>query len=422
MKKAIIVVMCLTFAVALSAQNNKKVAVLGPICRDGSVNTFFAQIVRGTMENVISATDEYQAYDRTAFDKILEEHHFQRSGAVNDADIKQMGVMAGADFILVPEVSAYEGYLSVIVKILNVETGRYDKSANEIVEMNPPIVKKVCGEMAKKMFGVSDVSTGQRNGELQLSEGKYVGEYKDGKPHGKGIIYFKANDPYERLSYEGDWIDGKANGEGKMVWKDGEVYDGNWINDTRSGYGTSISSNGMKYEGNWSNDMFNGQGTLFHFDGSKVYAGGFKDGKIEGKGSQFYINGNKCYFGDWKDSVMCGYGVFYNEDGSIRYEGYFENGKANGKGTRYFDNGDKYVGDFRDDEMNGEGTCYYYNGAKIEGNWVDGLRDGPAKYYFPDGTWVKGHYVNDQADGIWVNERGEKVAKYSKGELIRKWD
>ena len=291
MKARVITFLLLTLSMVAMAQ--KKAAVLDPICRDGSVNAFFMQIVRGTMENAISATDEYQAYDRTAFDKIIEEQSFQRSGAVNDSDIKQLGVMAGVDFILVPEVSAYEGYLSVNVKILNIETGRYDKTANEIVEMDPPKVKSVCNEMAQRMFGVANLNTGQRNGELQLSEGRYVGEFLDGKPHGKGTIFFKSDDAANRISYEGDWVNGKKNGKGKMIWKTGEVYEGNWINDGINGQGTMVYSNGGKYEGTYTNSKRNGQGTYYWANGDK-YVGNWKDDKRSGYGIKYFLSG------EWK--------------------------------------------------------------------------------------------------------------------------
>ena len=135
------------------AQEKKTVAVLDPICRDNSVNAFFQQMVRGAMESAVTASDEYEAYDRSAFDMIQKEQAFQRTGAVNDSQIKKMGEMAGVDYVLVSEVSAYEGYLSAIVKILNVTTGKYDKSVDDYSQLNPEAVKKKCNEMASSLFG-----------------------------------------------------------------------------------------------------------------------------------------------------------------------------------------------------------------------------------------------------------------------------
>ncbi len=135
------------------AQDKKTVAVLDPICRDNSVNPFFQQMVRGAMESAVTASTEYEAYDRSAFDMIQKEQAFQRTGAVSDAQIKKMGEMAGVDYVLVSEVSAYEGYLSAVIKILNITTGKYDKSVDDYTQMSPEAVKQKCTELASRIFG-----------------------------------------------------------------------------------------------------------------------------------------------------------------------------------------------------------------------------------------------------------------------------
>lgn len=152
MKKLLIILLSALSLIAF-AQEKKTVAVLDPICRDNSVNPFFQQMVRGAMESAVTASSEYEAYDRSAFDQIQKEQAFQRTGAVNDSQIKQMGEMAGVDYVLVSEVSAYEGYLSAIVKILNVTTGKYDKSVDDYMQLEPAAVKSKCRELATSLFG-----------------------------------------------------------------------------------------------------------------------------------------------------------------------------------------------------------------------------------------------------------------------------
>lgn len=152
MKKLLILLLS-ALSLTAFAQEKKTVAVLDPICRDNSVNPFFKQMVRGAMESAVTASSEYEAYDRSAFDQIQKEQAFQRTGAVNDSQIKQMGEMAGVDYVLVSEVSAYEGYLSTIIKILNVTTGKYDKSTDDYMELEPAAVKSKCREMASSLFG-----------------------------------------------------------------------------------------------------------------------------------------------------------------------------------------------------------------------------------------------------------------------------
>jgi len=158
MKKLFILLLSALSLTAV-AQNKKTVAVLDPICRDNSVNVFFQQMVRGAMESAVTMSNEYEAYDRSAFDQIQKEQAFQRTGAVNDSQIKKMGELAGVDYVLVSEVSAYEGYLSAIIKILNVTTGKYDKSADDFMELKPEAVKNKCREMASSLFGSSPAKT-----------------------------------------------------------------------------------------------------------------------------------------------------------------------------------------------------------------------------------------------------------------------
>ncbi len=150
MKKFLLILLSV-LSLTVFAQK-KTVAVLDPICRDNSVNAFFKHMIRGVMESVVTASYEYEAYDRSALDQIQNEQAFQRSGAVNDSQIRKMGELAGVDYVLVSEVRAYEGYLSAIVKVLNVTTGQYDKSADDYMELKPDAIKIKCEEMASSLF------------------------------------------------------------------------------------------------------------------------------------------------------------------------------------------------------------------------------------------------------------------------------
>lgn len=183
MKKLLITLLS-ALSLTSVAQELKTVAVLDPICRDNSVNPFFQQMVRGAMESAVTASVEYEAYDRSAFDQIQKEQAFQRTGAVSDSQIKQMGEMAGVDYVLVSEVSAYDGYLSAVVKILNVTTGKYDNSKNGLMKLEPETVSTKCDELALSLFGASNnssrttagssaptISISQNN--LELSEDVY---------------------------------------------------------------------------------------------------------------------------------------------------------------------------------------------------------------------------------------------------------
>jgi len=52
----------------------------------------------------------------------------------------------------------------------------------------------------------------------------YMGEFKDGKFHGKGTYYYKAPNKFEGHKYQGIFKDGKAHGEGAYFFNDGVVH------------------------------------------------------------------------------------------------------------------------------------------------------------------------------------------------------
>ena len=287
MKKLLLILLS---ALSLTAVAQKKsVAVLNPICRDNSVNNFYQQIVRGSMESAVTMTDEFVAFDRTAFDKVLEEHKFQQSGAVDDAQIRRMGVYAGVDLVLVTEVSAYDGYISVLVKILNIETGESSRGLSELMEQTPPIVQSSCKELARKVFGIVDFASRTRKGTLSLPEGQYEGEIKNGRPHGKGTLFY--NEEKKRKLYTGDWVNGVQSGEGIIEWKNGTRYEGHIENNKAHGYGVFFYLSGGKYEGYFKDGEPNGFGKRYYAKSGGIDEGFFVDGKCEGRTTHYFSSG-----------------------------------------------------------------------------------------------------------------------------------
>jgi len=55
------------------------------------------------------------------------------------------------------------------------------------------------------------------------SKSVYIGDLKDGKPHGQGIGTWKNG-----VKYVGEWKDGKRHGQGRVTWKNGVKYVGEW--------------------------------------------------------------------------------------------------------------------------------------------------------------------------------------------------
>jgi hypothetical protein len=110
-------------------------------------------------------------------------------------------------------------------------------------------------------------------------KGVYVGEKKDGKRHGQGILTFS-----DGSKYEGEYRDDKKHGRGTETFSDGSKYEGEYRNDKKHGQGTKTFSDGNSYEGEW------------------------KDGEQDGKGEYSWSNGRK-YVGEWKDGFKTGQGT-----------------------------------------------------------------------------------------------------------------
>ena len=77
---------------------------------------------------------------------------------------------------------------------------------------------------------------------------KYTGEFKGGRPHGKGTITW-ANGQ----TYTGDFFQGQMTGYGTLKLTDGSAYTGNFYNGKPHGQGTMNYSDGSVYTGNWVN-------------------------------------------------------------------------------------------------------------------------------------------------------------------------
>jgi len=234
---------------------------------------------------------------------------------------------------------------------------------------------------------------------------KYVGQWKDNKPHGQGTTTTAS-----RTKYVGQWKNGKRHGQGKLIYADGRVKEGIWEygalksaqksptkrgsfppcdHDSHpstwtycegtytwvSGYkkaNVGKMSHGDKYVGEWKDGKLHGKGTYTYPLWSGMHAGGnyvgeFIDNLRHGRGTQTYANGDK-YVGEWKDGNRHGQGTETYASGT-KYVGQWKSGNQHGQGTLTYADGEKYVGGFRDGLHHGNGTITYSNGKTLKGIW-----------------------------------------------------
>lgn len=150
MKTKFILFILLLIAGVASAQV-KKVAILEVVDKTNRIEYSKKLMLRTSLSQAIAQTPGYEVYDRNDIDAIMSEHSFQRSGLVSNDQIKRLGEMTGANYVLVAEaVHAGKGKLFVTAKLLDVETAR--TIITEQLEIDDDHMQKGCEKLAAKMF------------------------------------------------------------------------------------------------------------------------------------------------------------------------------------------------------------------------------------------------------------------------------
>ena len=101
----------------------------------------------------------------------------------------------------------------------------------------------------------------------------YIGQFKEGKRHGKGKLYTNK----DVLVFDGDFVNDKIEINGKSTTEDGEYY----------------------------------------------YIGQFKDGKVNGKGTKYNKEGNIIYEGDYVNDLPDGTGKMIYEEGDYYFINFY---------------------------------------------------------------------------------------------------
>jgi len=130
---------------------------------------------------------------------------------------------------------------------------------------------------------------------------KYIGQAKDGIPHGNGTFEYKETLPMPLLDgsgwtrestkskYVGEFVDGKKHGKGTL-FQEVCYYHGEWSNDEPHGSGAFYpTSHPTIYNthGEVSNGTLNGKGVVLYKNGDE-YTGNFVDGQKHGKGVYYH--------------------------------------------------------------------------------------------------------------------------------------
>lgn len=150
------VTMC---AVAQEQVQSKRIAILETVDKDGTVPYGVKLQLRQSITFAISRTPGYDAYNRVDMSSINGEQTFQRTGMVSDADIKKLGIMTGAAYVLIAEAAPYDDtHIIITANLVDVETAQVESATYPIVsEKEPEAMAESCKKIAQILLNVSGV-------------------------------------------------------------------------------------------------------------------------------------------------------------------------------------------------------------------------------------------------------------------------
>ena len=186
---------------------------------------------------------------------------------------------------------------------------------------------------------------------------KYIGEIKNGKPNGTGVLSSTLG------KYSGEVKNGMKHGQGTYTYKSGRKR----VGEFRKGKPWNVKNydkNG-KIEAEWV------KGIKLKKVGQETGVLYFK--KVNGKYGWFKNGNDKKdwkYIGEIKNGKPNGTGVLSSTFG--KYSGEVKNGMKHGQGTYTYKSGRKRVGEFRKGKP--WNVNNYDKNGKIEAAWVKGIK------------------------------------------------
>ncbi len=157
MKKLLIILLSALSLAAVAQEEVKRIAILETVDRAGDVNLGVKNLLRQSITFGINRVAGYEGYNRVDMAQITGEHNFQRTGYVSDTDIKKLGAMTGAQYVLIAEATNYDAtHILVFANLVDVETGRVTNSSiPKVAGIDPEQMYKDCAEVAKSLLGIT---------------------------------------------------------------------------------------------------------------------------------------------------------------------------------------------------------------------------------------------------------------------------
>jgi len=156
MKKILIIFFSAISLVAMGQIDLKRVAILETVDKEGNVDYAKELLLRQTLTFAIQRTSGYEGYNRVDMTQITGEQNFQRTGMVSDEQIKRLGEMTGAKYVLIAEAANYGSTeILVMANLVDVESGQIvNSSIPKVTSMDSETLTKSCIDIAKTLLNV----------------------------------------------------------------------------------------------------------------------------------------------------------------------------------------------------------------------------------------------------------------------------
>lgn len=155
MKRLLILLLSALSLIVCAQTEVKKVAILETVDKMGNVPYGVLLQVRSSLTYAISSNAGYEGYDRVDMAAITGEQNFQRTGMVSEEQIKRLGEMTGAAYVLIAEAALYDDQNIIIAaKILDVETGGvFSSTPPAIAPKDPTKMAEACIKCSQTLVG-----------------------------------------------------------------------------------------------------------------------------------------------------------------------------------------------------------------------------------------------------------------------------
>lgn len=202
--KTKILTLFLLLSAAVASAETMRVAILEPVDRENKVNYGTKLILRSNLAKAVTNTAGYEAYDRSDMDAIMGEQNFQRTGMVSEDQIKRLGEMTGAKFILVAEAAIIDAQnMFITAKVLDVETARTVMTDNLMMGMDAKKIQEGCATLAGNLFSpVKSTKTSETMGSPIKTQSKNDVAVAPKALTKEGKYYYYNGTEMDRKAYE----------------------------------------------------------------------------------------------------------------------------------------------------------------------------------------------------------------------------